>query len=134
MLDIDIKYSWVDESEVITWFELHTNKTSKPLSIVNWSTIQDGRIIKIRVTFDPRPLSLSNDPSACGSNLISLIKDRPEIIGLPIGGLDQDPGNRPEMNIFVGSKAPWYEIIDYLPQYQEWPPEGAAKVRFTTET
>lgn len=61
MTDIEIKHVWVDESEVITWFELHTSKASKPLSVVNWSTIQDGRISKIRVTFDPRPLI--NGPS-----------------------------------------------------------------------
>jgi hypothetical protein len=67
--------------------------------------------------------------SICGSNLISLIKNNPAHIGVPIGGLDQDPGRRPEMHIFVGSKAPWYEITDHLPQYDEWPPEGSEKVR-----
>jgi hypothetical protein len=48
---------------------------------------------------------------------------------LPIAGLDQDPGVQPQMNIFVGSKAPWYEITDGLPQYEEWPPGGANSVR-----
>ncbi len=60
--------------------------------------------------------------SICGSNLISIWEDNPDYIGLPIGGLDQDPGNRPFMNIFVGSKAPWYEITDGLPQHETWPP------------
>ena len=67
--------------------------------------------------------------SICGSSLISLIRDNPDYIGVPIGGLDQDPGRRPEMHIFVGSKAPWYEITDDLPQYEEWPPEGSDRVR-----
>ncbi|MFN7096637.1 MAG: GFA family protein [Gammaproteobacteria bacterium] len=67
--------------------------------------------------------------SICGSSLISLLKNNPEFIGLPIGGLDQDPGRRPEMHIFVGSKAPWYEITDNLPQYEEFPPAGAESVR-----
>lgn len=62
--------------------------------------------------------------SICGSSLISLRNDHPDYLGIPIGALEQDPGNRPEMNIFVGSKAPWYEITDGLPQYNEWPPEG----------
>ncbi|WP_419421243.1 GFA family protein (plasmid) [Legionella sp. D16C41] len=57
----------------------------------------------------------------CGSNLISLYKDTPEYIGLPIGGLEQDPGSRPIANIFVASKSPWYEITDNLPQYDELP-------------
>jgi len=38
-------------------------------------------------------------------------------IGLPIGALEQDPDNRPLMNIFVASKTPWYKITDGLPQY-----------------
>ncbi len=60
--------------------------------------------------------------SICGSCLISTYDDDPDSIGLPIGGLNQDPRNRPMMNIFVGSKAPWFEITDDLPQYEEWPP------------
>jgi len=33
--------------------------------------------------------------------------------------LDDDPGVRPESHIFVGSKAPWYDITDDLPQFAE---------------
>jgi hypothetical protein len=36
--------------------------------------------------------------------------------------VDGDPGVRPGEHIFVGSKAPWYEIVDALPQYEAWPP------------
>lgn len=36
---------------------------------------------------------------------------------IPIGSLTTDPGVRPEAHIFVGSKQPWYEITDGLPQY-----------------
>jgi len=67
--------------------------------------------------------------SICGSNLISILENNPDYIGLPIGALEQDPGNRPLMNIFVGSKAPWFEITDGLPQYDEWPPGGPNSVR-----
>lgn len=59
----------------------------------------------------------------CGANLISMYKDKPNYVGLPIGGLDQDPGSRPIANIFVEFKAPWYEITDNLPQYNELPSE-----------
>jgi hypothetical protein len=31
-------------------------------------------------------------------------------------------GVRPSMHIFVGSKAPWFEITDTLPRYEEGPP------------
>jgi len=59
----------------------------------------------------------------CGSSLVSLYDDRPDYIGLPIGGLEQDPGNQPIANIFVGSKSPWYKITDNLPCYDELPPD-----------
>lgn len=57
----------------------------------------------------------------CGSILISMYEDKADYIGLPIGGVEQDPGSRPIANIFVGSKSPWYEITDNLPQYDELP-------------
>lgn len=59
--------------------------------------------------------------SICGSNLISTYDDRPELTGIPLGGLEQDPGNRPEAHIFVASKSPWHEISDNLPQHETWP-------------
>jgi hypothetical protein len=67
--------------------------------------------------------------SICGSNLISYFAKQPDYIGFPLGGLEQDPGTRPVMNVFVGSKAPWYELCDGLPQYDEWPPGGPDAVR-----
>lgn len=66
--------------------------------------------------------------SICGSNLISILQDNPDFIGLPLGGLEQDPGHRPLAHIFVESKAPWYEICDDLPQHAQWP-GSAEKVR-----
>jgi hypothetical protein len=57
----------------------------------------------------------------CGSNLISTYDDHPERIGVPLGGLEQAPSNRPEGHIWVGSKSPWYEISDGLPQHDTWP-------------
>ena len=40
---------------------------------------------------------------------------------VPAGALDQDPGIRPQAHIYVGSMAPWFEITDTLPQFQELP-------------
>jgi hypothetical protein len=56
--------------------------------------------------------------SVCGSNLISTYDDRPDQIGIPLGGIEQAPSNQVEGHIFVGSKSPWYEILDDLPQYE----------------
>ena len=45
--------------------------------------------------------------SRCGSPLLSRFDSRPDRYGLPLGCLDDDPGVRPAMHVFVGSKAPW---------------------------
>lgn len=44
-----------DGSQVITWFELHIPDTA-PVPVANWAQVEDGRIQRVRVTFDPRPL------------------------------------------------------------------------------
>jgi len=40
------------------------------------------------------------------------------------GTLDDDPGVREGLHIFVGSKASWHEITDDLPRYEELPGSG----------
>mgnify|MGYP001486543675 CR=1 FL=1 len=40
----------------------------------------------------------------------------------PLGGFDDDPGIRPDMHMYVASKAPWFEITDALPQHPEGVP------------
>jgi hypothetical protein len=40
----------------------------------------------------------------------------------PYGTLIDEPTLKPTHHIFVGSKAPWYEIHDDLPQHDERPP------------
>jgi hypothetical protein len=40
--------------DAITWFELQTEQG--PLPVANWSHVEDGRIKRVRATFDPRPL------------------------------------------------------------------------------
>jgi hypothetical protein len=57
----------------------------------------------------------------CGGKLPRVDFDR-GIAVLPLGSLDDDPGRGPEHHIFVGSKAPWFEITDGLPQYTEASP------------
>ena len=44
-----------DGQQVITWFELHTPDTD-PVPVANWARVEDGRVRRVRVTFDPRPL------------------------------------------------------------------------------
>ena len=54
--DIVIEKMVVDGPDVLTWFQLHT-AAAEPIPTVNWSHLDDdGRISRIRVVFDPRPL------------------------------------------------------------------------------
>jgi hypothetical protein len=57
--------------------------------------------------------------SVCGATLPTFFAARPDEIGLPLGTLDDDPGVRPSAHVYVGSKAPWFEIADGLPQFSE---------------
>jgi hypothetical protein len=63
----------------------------------------------------------------CGSTLFWDATGDPTSFGLALGTLDADPGVRPSLHIFVGSKAPWYEIADGLPQHETSPRAAAAK-------
>jgi hypothetical protein len=51
---IEIRAMAADGPHVITWFDLRTPKGDVP--VANWATVEDGRIRRVRVTFDPRPL------------------------------------------------------------------------------
>ncbi len=57
----------------------------------------------------------------CGSPLYSRRPSQPEILRLRIGTLDTPVNVKPMAHIFVGSKAPWDEIHDDIPQYEERP-------------
>ncbi len=45
-----------------------------------------------------------------------------ETVVIPAGLLDDDPGVRPCLHMFTGSKAPWHEIDDTLPHFEAWVP------------
>jgi len=62
--------------------------------------------------------------SCCGSPLFKRIAALPQVMGLRLGGLDSDPGRMVEQHIFVGSKVPWVEIDDGLPQKPGGAPFG----------
>lgn len=56
----------------------------------------------------------------CGSLLFSVVRNY-TYAHVPMGVLVDTPSIRPSAHIFVGSKAPWYEITDDLPQFEEFP-------------
>jgi hypothetical protein len=59
--------------------------------------------------------------SRCGSAMPRVSLER-DIVNVPAGSLDTDPGIEPAAHIFVDSKAPWDRITDSIPQFAEMPP------------
>jgi hypothetical protein len=55
----------------------------------------------------------------CGSLLFSVVRDG-AYVHVAMGSLVDAPTIRPTEHIFVGSKAPWFEITDELPQFDEY--------------
>ena len=58
----------------------------------------------------------------CGSSLVVIELKTAEVF-VSAGTLDDDPGIRLESHIFVGSIAPWHEILDDKPRFDEYPPD-----------
>ena len=56
----------------------------------------------------------------CGSGMPRLDPERGVAV-IPFGSLDDDPGRGADDHIFIASKAPWYEITDDLPRFDETP-------------
>jgi hypothetical protein len=55
---------------------------------------------------------------ACGGFLYSVVRDG-AYVHVSMGSLVDAPSIRPTHHIFVGSKAPWFDITDDLPQFEE---------------
>ena len=55
--------------------------------------------------------------ASCGSLLFSVVGAH---VHVALGSLADAPSVRPREHIFVGSKAPWFEITDDLPQFDEY--------------
>ena len=53
--DVVVHHRFVDGDDVLTWFDLHTTG-APPAPTANWMHTGGGRILRIQVTFDPRPL------------------------------------------------------------------------------
>ncbi|HEY3766968.1 MAG TPA: GFA family protein [Gaiellales bacterium] len=59
----------------------------------------------------------------CYSLLYWTARNRGRVLVL-YGALVDEPARKPMAHMFVGSKAPWYEIRDDLPRYDEYPPDS----------
>ena len=58
--------------------------------------------------------------SRCSVFLFAAVRGR-QYVHVSLGVLGGTPSRVPDHHIYVGSKAPWYQITDLLPQYDELP-------------
>jgi hypothetical protein len=82
---------------------------------------------KFRVVAGENELLIYGDPDShdshcgtCGSFLYSVVRDG-TYVHVNLGALRDEPAIRPTAHIYVGSKAPWHEITDDLPQHDQLP-------------
>jgi hypothetical protein len=93
-------FKWIRGEELVTYYEA-TRGYRRGFCRVCGSPILNRAELHSRVA-ESHPQSLNE-------------------FGIALGTLDDDPGVRPESHNFVGSKAPWFEITDDLPQFPELP-------------
>jgi len=61
--------------------------------------------------------------SHCGSRLLVESRDEPDMLYITLGTVDGEVSCLPGFHEYVGSKAPWYDICDDLPQFDASSPE-----------
>jgi hypothetical protein len=88
--------------------------------VEDFKWVQGEELVKY---FESSPRFHRGFCSVCGSPIVNRPDRTPEL-GIALGGLDDDPGIRPERHFFVASKAPWFEITDNLPQHAALPPRS----------
>jgi hypothetical protein len=60
--------------------------------------------------------------SRCGSNL-QYVPDHRSGFGLAVATLDEDPGTKVALQIWVKDKAPWWNLTDEPPWFETVPPK-----------
>jgi hypothetical protein len=58
--------------------------------------------------------------SYCGS-LVPYISAKSGKLIIPAGSLSEDPGIRPDDNIFWGDRADWYDTVSQTPKFEGFP-------------
>jgi hypothetical protein len=113
--------------EFIVAFNCHCSncRATTGSAFLPWGEIERQ---KLRVTKGAGSLLVIGDADAdhemrcveCGSLLYWTAREG-IYVRVPYGSLVDEPALKPTAHMFVGSKAPWYEILDDLPQHDEYP-------------
>jgi hypothetical protein len=77
--------------------------------------------------FESSPAKFRYFCSGCGSPIYSHGEKTAHIVSVRCGTLKTDPGLRPSYHAFAGSRAPWMEFCDGLPQFAGYPDPATIK-------
>lgn len=92
--------------------------TNAPIQKVDFKIVQGEHLLK---KFQSTATTQRCFCTDCGSPIISIKAETPDVYRLRIGTLDTALTQTPTQHIFVASKAEWDTICDTLPQYAERP-------------
>ena len=71
------------------------------------------------VPYESSPGKQRNFCKTCGCHVFARADQRPGMVLVRAGTLDDDPQMQPQCHTWVKAKAPWHQICDSIPQYQE---------------
>ena len=80
----------------------------------NFQWVNGGDLVRIYTADSGAGWCFCSD---CGSTLAGT--DSGVVTSITLGTVEGDPGIKPHCHIYVGSKAPWFDIRDDLPQFDE---------------
>lgn len=92
--------------------------TNAPIQKADFKIVQGEHLLK---KFQSTATTQRCFCADCGSPIISIKAETPDVYRLRIGTLDTALTQAPTQHIFVASKAEWDTICDTLPQYAERP-------------
>lgn len=97
-----------------------TGSAFKPMAAIRFDRIRLTRGEGDLLIYGEPPHTHDIHCRHCGSFLYSFIADNGNG-HVAMGTLVDTPSIRPQFHMFVGSKAPWHEITDDLPQFAGFP-------------
>lgn len=80
--------------------------------------LQGGELVQV---YESSPGTRRAFCRVCGSRAPYHTPDG-KLCLVPAGLFEDDPGVKPSLHMFVGSKAPWWDITDDLPRFDAWVP------------
>lgn len=100
-------------------------------AFVSWGGVARDAFSYVTGEDDVRRYSFSEKADSifcatCGSTLLVDFKPEADMLYITMGTVNGDVDCPGGYHQFVGSKAPWYEICDDLPQHDGWPEDSAA--------